>query len=72
MGGSLFRLPVAQASAAGVLTLNVDSSVPPMATGVGEVAAGTTWAFQCWYRDVGGPLGAPHNFSSALSVQFRL
>ncbi|QDV08741.1 Soluble aldose sugar dehydrogenase YliI precursor [Planctomycetes bacterium Poly30] len=71
VGGGLFRLPVAQSNASGVLTLNVDSSVPPMAAGAGEVSVGTTWAFQCWYRDVGGPLGQPYNFSDALSVQFR-
>ena len=72
VGGSLFRLPVAQANGSGVLTLSVNSSVPPLSAGVGEVTAGSTWAFQCWYRDVGGPLGSVYNFSDALSVQFRL
>lgn len=68
--GALLRLPVAQANVAGMLTLHVDSSIPPMASGAGQVVAGATWAFQCWYRDVGGPLGATYNFSDALSVRF--
>jgi glucose/arabinose dehydrogenase len=71
VGGALLRLPVVQASTAGVLTMPIDSSVPPLGSGAGQVTAGTTWAFQCWYRDVGGPLGSTYNFSDALSVRFR-
>ena len=30
----------------------------------------STWNFQTWYRDIGGPCGGNSNFSSALSVTF--
>ena len=38
---------------------------------LGGVTPGTTCYFQSWYRDVGGPLGAATNLSSALSIRFR-
>lgn len=35
-----------------------------------EILPGSTWCFQVWYRDLGGPCGANFNFTNALRVQF--
>jgi len=66
----MFRLPPAQANASGGLAHQVHFGQPPMVSGPGRVLAGSTWAFQCWYRDVGGPLGHTYNFSDGLSIRF--
>ncbi|MBK7876909.1 MAG: hypothetical protein IPJ77_14380 [Planctomycetes bacterium] len=59
-----FRLPARQANIFGDLlyTLNL-SSLP---TG-GQISAGQTWKFQCYYRDIAGG-GAFFNTSDALST----
>ena len=36
----------------------------------GEIVAGQTWHFQCWYRDPAGPCSSGHNQSNALAVRF--
>ena len=36
----------------------------------GWITALSTWHFQTWYRDIGGPCGAFSNFSNALTVTF--
>ena len=38
---------------------------------LGHIMAGTTYAFQAWYRDPnGGPCGQTANASNALAVTF--
>ena len=69
-GVGLFRLPPAQASPSGGIVHLVRLGQAPMVSGPGQVLAGSTWAFQCWYRDVGGPLGQTYNFSDGLSIRF--
>jgi hypothetical protein len=36
----------------------------------GQITAGSSWNFQTYYRDIGGPCGTPFNLSSALAVTF--
>ena len=49
----------------GIATLSVALNPPP-----GHINAGTTWYFQTWYRDVGGPCASFSNFSNGLVVTF--
>lgn len=66
----IFRLGAAQASPAGLLQSAFDVGVPPASMGPGQVFPGSTWAFQCAYRDASAPGTASFNFTDALSVQF--
>ncbi|QDV09247.1 hypothetical protein Poly30_48040 [Planctomycetes bacterium Poly30] len=60
----------ASGSTANVLGLVAQShALHPAAA---QLAAGQTWSFQAWYRDVGGPCGAASNFTNALTVTFEL
>ncbi|MEM8711919.1 MAG: hypothetical protein AAGG01_13285, partial [Planctomycetota bacterium] len=68
---SLFRAGVRIANGGGEMHFPLDLTQAPFDAGLSHVTAGSTWVFQAWYRDVGGPLGAPTNFSSALAVRFR-
>jgi hypothetical protein len=38
----------------------------------GWIVPASTWQFQTWYRDLGGPCGGPSNHSNALRVTFSL
>lgn len=38
----------------------------------GHIAAGETWHFQAWYRDLQGPCGTGSNMTNAYSVTFGL
>ena len=65
VSGKIFRLPVAQADAAGTAAYRLDfAALPPG----GQMAPGETWNFQWWYRDPG--IGATFNFSDALRVSW--
>jgi len=71
-GGGLYRFQPHSSGPGGVLTLGpgiatVSASLPPG----GQVAAGSTWHFQAYYRDQNGPCGSGSNLSSALRVQFQ-
>lgn len=66
----LFRATVAFANASGELQLPLDLTTSPFSAGASRIDAGSTWYFQAWYRDVGGPLGATFNLTSAASVLF--
>jgi hypothetical protein len=66
VGGQLFRLPVVQVDSLGVATFAVDYNNLPAG---GQIAAGSTWNFQFWYRDpMGG--GAFFNLSDGLNASF--
>jgi hypothetical protein len=66
VGGSVARFGVNHANAFGDMVQNVDVTVNPA---LGRVVPGSTWKFQCWYRN---PLagGAGFNLSDGLSVDF--
>jgi photosystem II stability/assembly factor-like uncharacterized protein len=70
VGGALFRLPPSFADGQGTLNWSVDLTNPPAVAG--QITAGSTWNFQAWYRDPGGPGGAGHNLSDGLNVIFCL
>lgn len=70
VGGALIRAGVAVADGAGTSQLDLDLDAAPFNAAPGQIEPGSTWTFQAWYRDVGGPLGAAYNFSSASSVTF--
>lgn len=69
-GTGFFRQPVLAANAQGAMSLALNYSAGPMASGPGAVAPGMTWNFQAWYRDIGGPVGAVFNLTDGLSVLF--
>jgi len=68
--GGLRRLgPLAQSDAAGTVMRAIDYASPPFNSGPGAITAGSTWRFQCWFRDPqGGPAG--FNLSTGLAAHF--
>jgi hypothetical protein len=78
-GGGLGRLcmtgsgryvdQVASSGTSGMLTTTINPMNLPQPTGFVSAAAGETWHFQYWHRDV-GPGGATFNFSVACRMQF--
>ncbi|QDV09496.1 Soluble aldose sugar dehydrogenase YliI precursor [Planctomycetes bacterium Poly30] len=70
-GLSLFRAGVRVASGSGTMSFALDLESHPFNAGLSHVQAGSTWVFQAWYRDIGGPLGASTNFSGAIAARFR-
>jgi hypothetical protein len=66
VGGQVFRLGIQMSDGAGTMTRFLDMTALPSG---GDIEAGDTWNFQCWYRDpMGG--GAAFNLSDALSIHF--
>lgn len=60
------RLPLVHADASGSMSLALDASLGNPSA---PIASGTSYLFQCWYRDPdGGPAG--FNTSDALLVEF--
>ena len=49
----------------------MDFTVGGPGAGAGQVLEGSTWHFQCWYRDPQGPGGTGFNLSDAMAVTFR-
>lgn len=43
------------------------SRFPP----AGQISAGSTWYFQCWYRDGAGPCGTGSNLSNVVRIEFE-
>jgi len=67
VGGGVTRfLPPVMSDATGTSTLG------PGVAGLGGIAALSTWNFQHWYRDPGGPCLSSYNLTNALSVSFGL
>jgi len=65
VGGALFRFPIT-AAVGGEWSQDVDYTIAPAA---GQITSGSTWNFQCWFRDpTGGPSG--FNTSNGLEITF--
>ncbi|MEO1696623.1 MAG: PQQ-binding-like beta-propeller repeat protein [Planctomycetota bacterium] len=74
LGGSIGRYvapgQIRRASPAGLATLQLDLDATPSGATLVPIAAGETWYFQAWHRDlVGG--AATSNFTGAVSVAFQ-
>lgn len=66
VGGAIKRFNVISTGSSGTPTQNVDFD-----TSAGTfITEGSTWNFQCWFRDPPGPGGTGYNLSDALSVTF--
>jgi hypothetical protein len=64
VGGSVFRLPTVTTGPVGTPSTSLDVSSPPQPGGA--ITSGSTWHFQCWFRD-----GSPGwNYSDGLRVTF--
>jgi len=67
IGGLSFRLPplvTADQDGTALATLPLPSGGP------GSIHTGSTWNFQFWYVDAGGPGGSGFNLSDAVRVRF--
>ncbi len=61
--------PLVLINSAGASIYDVDLTQPPASTGPGRIDPGSTWNFQCWFRDPAA--GAPaFNLSDGLSIRF--
>ena len=71
LGGDIGRFipQVFQSDASGAHQVSIDLTQLPTPTGLVAAAAGETWNFQCWHRDVGTP--ATSNFTLPTSVLFQ-
>lgn len=71
--GSVTRWPVHAASAAG--TMSYGPGLAAQASALFSTAfrllPATTWSFQAWYRDNGGPCGTGSNLSNSGTAVFR-
>ena len=66
-GAGIFRLPAIQADAFGDVSMSLDLTQSPFASGPGQWADGTQWFVQYWYRDPAAG-GSGFNLSNALDV----
>jgi glucose/arabinose dehydrogenase len=70
VGGTTYRLnPPQQPDFFGDVARPVDFTLPPTNAGGGQIAGGSVWNFQYWYRDPAGA-GSGFNLSNAVSVTF--
>lgn len=65
LGNPFYRLPVVASMLDGLVTYELDLSMPPVAGA--KISGGETWKFSFWYRQVGT---AGFNFSDALAITF--
>ena len=63
------RLPVRRADSSGRMT--EPTSLVDWATDHGTIQAGSTYTFQCWFRDPLGPCSGGFNLSNGLAVTFQ-
>ena len=68
VGSPNYRLPVTPIGSFGEAIHELDVTDPPNAPA--QILGGSTWNFQFWYRDPGGPGGTGFNLSDGLSVVF--
>jgi hypothetical protein len=66
ISGAIQRFDVLFSSGSGVYTMPVDFNNLP---GSLSISAGSSWNYQCWYRDVAAG-GSGYNLSSALNVTY--
>ena len=67
VGGGVTRLPVEQSDNFFNIMHSVDNSSAPHSN---NITPGSTWKFQCWFRDPPAG-GSTFNLSTALSVTFQ-
>ncbi|MEM8711933.1 MAG: hypothetical protein AAGG01_13355, partial [Planctomycetota bacterium] len=73
IAGPLYRFPSfatlggTASIGGGLVSFSITNNPPP-----GQIISGSTWNFQTFYRDIGGPCGSNFNLSNALSVTFTL
>ena len=68
-----YRYAISNSGTAGTLALGpgiVATSILRFGPS-GEIGAGESWYFQCWYRDNGGPCGDGSNLSNVVRVIFQ-
>ncbi len=70
-GGGLYRFGARLSGADGAfeqrnVVAQAQAFAPP-----GQLQPGSTWNFQCWYRDPAGPCSAGTNLTNAVEVLFR-
>ncbi|MFT5150913.1 MAG: glucose/arabinose dehydrogenase [Planctomycetota bacterium] len=71
VGGSTFRLnPVTTSNLLGDNNNALDFTTGVTGSGPGQIIPGSTWNFQYWFRDPGGPGGTGYNLSNGLSALF--
>tara|TARA_R110002095_G_scaffold151959_1_gene131554 strand:- start:3006 stop:3212 length:207 start_codon:yes stop_codon:yes gene_type:complete len=68
----MFRFPPQLSSAAGTATLGPGIIAWTLANNppAGWISIGSTWSFQYWYRDPGGPCGTTANLTNAVTATF--
>ena len=69
IGGQTFRLtPAINTGPSGLAMRALDITNPPHPNA--QISAGSSWNFQFWYRDPGGPLGSGFNLTDAVTISF--
>jgi len=72
VSGSLFRFDVQVSDAAGTAIMGPGIIAWTIANLplAGHITASSTWSFQYWYRDPGGPCGTTANLSNMVTATF--
>ena len=72
VGAPMYRYRVGSSGPGGILrvgpVVGLSHEIFPDA---GKIQPGSTWHFQAWFRDPGGPCGSGFNTSSALKITFE-